>query len=337
MEPSWVSHNSHCANGQVLIEVICSGICGSQLLEIGGHKGNKDFLPHLLGHEGCGRVKAVGAGVSVQMIGRKVCLHWRKGSGPEATLPARYDIGQQRTVGGGHVTTLATHAVVSANRVTVVDEDVPDELCALLGCGLSTALGTVEQEAKLRFGESVLVVGCGGVGLNLIQASRLACAYPIFATDIHANKNDVVRKLGAHSFTVFGQDDILRSMSDYDIGMKGFDVIMDTTGSVDALERVLPLLSDSGRLIMIGQPKPGETFRMTNALHMFHGEMGKRIIATQGGGFRPSTDIARYTNLWRAGHLDLENIVSHRMSLADVNRGIDLVRAGQAGRVMIFP
>jgi len=327
------THDSPCANGQVLVEMLASGICGAQLKEISGEKGNANFLPHLVGHEGCGIVKKVGAGVSVQLVGKKICLHWRKGSGPESYLPARYETNDGRTIGGGHVTTLCESAVVSANRVTVVPDDTPDELCALLGCGLSTALGTIEQEAKVRFGESVLIVGCGGVGMNLIQASRLACAYPVVAMDIVDEKQEACVKLGATKYVNCKKESVRDAMNAF--GIRGFDVIVDTTGSVDALEETMQLLSDNGRYVCIGQTKPGQDFRVMNALQMFHGEQGRRIIWSQGGGFRPSVDIPRYLNLWRAGRLDIESIVSHRIGLSEINAGINLVRSGQAGRIIV--
>lgn len=314
-----------CASGQVRVEMLASGICGSQLAEIRGDKQNERFIPHAMGHEGCGIVREVGAGVSVQLRGKKVVLHWRKGDGPEAFLTSSYFTKEGKTAGCGHVVTLAESVVVSANRVTPVDDAVPPQLCALLGCGLSTALGTIEQEAKLRMGESILIIGCGGVGLNLIQAARLAQAYPIVACDISEDKKAAAMALGSHQF--FNRS--LASLSER------FDVIVDTSGSIQALESAIPLLSGRGRFIMVGHPKPGEAFKIQAASEMFYGE-GHMIKATQGGGFRPSLDIPRYVNLWRDGKLDIGSIVSHQMPLADVNRGIDLVRAGQAGRVMIF-
>jgi S-(hydroxymethyl)glutathione dehydrogenase/alcohol dehydrogenase len=315
------------------VDITMSGICGAQLKEIQGEKGNADFLPHLLGHEGCGIIRQVGPGVNVQMIGKKVCIHWRKGEGGEAIHPARYDLPNGTTVGGGHVTTLCEQAIVSANRVTVVPDDVPDELCALLGCGLSTALGTIEQEAKLRFGESILIVGCGGVGLNLIQAAKLACAYPIVGMDLSEEKRACVHVMGATDYVNCQREDATRAMRSW--GVKGFDVIVDTSGSVEALEATIPLLADGGRYVCLGQPKPDENMRVLSTVNMFHGEQGRRIIWSQGGGFQPSKMIPRYVNLWRAGLLNLKGIVSHHLPLAEVNRGIDLVRAGQAGRVMI--
>lgn len=314
----------HCGPSQVLVDITTSGICGSQLKEIAGEKGAEP--PHLLGHEGAGIIREVGPGVNTQLIGKKAVLHWRQGKGGESIYPARYDVGKSgRTVGGGHVTTLCEQAIVSANRVTVVPDDVPDELCALLGCGLSTALGTIEQEAKLRFGESILIVGCGGVGLNLIQAARLACAYPIVGMDV-VDKEAVCKSLGAH---VFWGRDVTRPVQ------PKFDVIVDTSGSLEAIEATMPLLADGGRYVCIGQTKPGEDMKIMSALNMFQGDQGRKVMWTQGGGFRPSEMIPRYVNLWRAGHLDLENIVSHRMGLSEINDGIELVRKGQAGRVMV--
>jgi S-(hydroxymethyl)glutathione dehydrogenase/alcohol dehydrogenase len=330
VEPIQQSYDNLCGNGQVLVEVIASGICGSQLQEIQGNKGNAAFLPHMMGHEGVGVVRKTGPGVSVQLEGKRVVMHWRKGAGPEAFQTARYQSGSL-TIGGGHVTTLCESAIVSANRLTVVPDDVPDELCALLGCGLSTALGTIEQEAQVKFGESVLIVGCGGVGLNLIQAARLACAFPVVAMDVIDEKQSVCKKLGANVFVnPKSGSEKLREAA----GKRGFDVIIDTSGSVEALEMTIPLLSDTGRYVMVGQPKPGQSFKVEGALHMFSGE-GKRIMATQGGRFMPSLDIPRYVNLWRSGLLNLDGVVSHRLSLDDINEGIELVVQGQAGRVMV--
>lgn len=313
-----------CRNNQVLVEVIASGICGSQLQEIAGHKG-AEFIPHLLGHEGVGIVKQIGPGASPDLLGKRVVMHWRPGKGNEARDVPKYRLPGGNLVGGGHVTTLAEAAVVSANRVTVVPDDVPDELCCLLGCGLSTALGTMEQEARLKFGESVLVVGCGGVGLNLIQAAKIGGAWPIVGMDITDTKSQTVCKLGAHRYI---------NCRNEPMPTERFDVIVDTTGSPEAIEATVPLLSGTGRYVLIGQTKPGQSFRVLNAVNRFHGD-GSRLIWTQGGGFRPGEMIPRYISLWRGGYLDLDSIVTHRMPLDEVNRGVELVRAGQAGRVLV--
>ncbi|MDE2071488.1 MAG: zinc-binding dehydrogenase, partial [Patescibacteria group bacterium] len=112
------------------------------------------------------------------------------------------------------------------------------------------------------------------------------------------------------------------------------DVIIECSGSKAAIEATLPLLSGTGRFVMVGQPKPGESVEITNANHLFGGE-GKHIMATQGGRFNPSCDIPRYVRLAKAGVLNIDGIITHHVKLEDVNEAIDAVRKGQASRVLI--
>ncbi|MDO8591213.1 MAG: zinc-binding dehydrogenase [bacterium] len=317
--------------GQVLVKVLVSGICGAQLQEIAGNKGNAKFLPHLLGHEGCGIVEDVGVGVSRVKKGDKVVMHWRKGEGIESDFPTYTFKG--KPMRSGKVTTLSEYSVVSENRVTPVPEDTPNELCALLGCGLSTALGTINDEANVKFGESVMIIGAGGLGLNLVRAATLASAYPIISVDIYDHKKDLALSLGAHLFVNSKTQNIADELHKK-FGIKEVDVIVETSGSKQALEDSIPLLSGIGRYIMVGQPKPGESIELKNANHLFGGE-GKMIKATQGGRFSPSRDIPRYVKLHRAGILKIENIITHRLKLDKVNEAIDLVRKGQASRILI--
>lgn len=308
-----------CQYGQVLVCVLVSGICGAQLQEIDGHKPSGP-MPHPLGHEGCGIVEDIGEGVKTVKHGDKVVLHWRKGDGLESDFPSFKCEGGLIT--GGKVTTFSEKTVISENRCTAVPMDTPDELCALMGCSLSTALGVIENEASVKFGERVLIIGCGGLGLNLILASKMAQASHIVATDIHEIKGAAAFNSGVHAFGFR-----------HAIGST-FDVIIDTTGDIQAIENALPLLAASGRFIMVGQPKPNAGFIVHNARHFFEGE-GKTIKATQGGCFNPSRDIPRYVAMWKAGILKTDAIVSHRVSLSNINEGIDLVRNGMAGRVMV--
>ena len=111
--------------GQVLIKIIVSGLCGAQLHEIRGHKGNAKFLPHLMGHEGCGIVESVGPGVTTVKVGDKVVMHWRPGTGIEAPFPSYVLDG--KSMSSGKVTTLSEYSIVSENRVTTVPDDTPPE------------------------------------------------------------------------------------------------------------------------------------------------------------------------------------------------------------------
>ncbi len=317
--------------GQVLVKVLVSGICGSQLQEIAGNKNNVAYMPHLLGHEGAGIVEKIGHGVTKVKVGDKVVMHWRQGEGIEADFPS-YTY-KDKIIKSGRVTTFSEYSIVSENRITTVPDDTPNELCALLGCGLSTALGTINDEASVRFGESVMIIGAGGLGLNLINAATLAGAYPIISVDIHDNKKTTTELLGASLFVNCEKDNIKDKIFDR-FGIKDIDVIIDTSGNKQSVEDTMPLLSGSGRYILIGQPKPGENFEIKNALHLFSGD-GKMIKATQGGKFSPSKDIPRYIKLHKAGILKIDDIITHRMKLDQINEAIDLVRSGQAGRILI--
>jgi len=301
--------------GQVYVRMLVSGICGAQLQEIRGDKGH--HFPRLMGHEGCGIVERIGPGVKTVKTGEKVVLHWRKGDGIESDSP-RYLMPDGKQITSGQVTTFSTHSIVSENRCTAVPDDAPNQLCALLGCGLSTALGTIEQEANLKMGESVLIIGCGGLGLNLIRAARLRRAGNITAVDTVREKELAAISVGATK---------LENQSG-----SNFDVVIDTSGDKNAIGWGASLLGPSGRLIMVGQPRGDVT--IPNAIRMFSGD-GQTIKATQGGGFRPHIDIPRYVNLWRSGQLDVGGIVTSVINLLNINDGIALVQDGAAGRVMI--
>lgn len=306
--------------GQVQVRMLTSGICGAQLQEIRGEKGGR--IPHLLGHEGCGMVEAIGVGVSRVAVGDKVVLHWRKAAGCESDFPRFIYAGREITA--GKVTTFSEQTIVSENRVTPIPHDTPRDLAALLGCGLSTALATVEHEADLKFGERVMVVGCGGLGINLIAAARLAQASIIFATDVHESKRKTARDMGCHFFnTKFIAE-----------AHAACDCIIDTVGNSASVSASFPHLAPSGRYILVGQPPPGEALTLPNARQLFNGD-GQTLRATQGGGFRPDIDIPRYIALWRTGRLKLAGIVSHRFPLEQINEAIELVKAGEASRVMI--
>ena len=125
--------------GQVLVRILVSGLCGAQLHEIRGHKGNAKFLPHLMGHEGCGIVESIGSGVTTVSPGDKVVMHWRPSTGIEAPFPEYILNGKK--ISSGKVTTLSEYSIVSENRLTVVPRESAVNFWALLGCGLCSAVG----------------------------------------------------------------------------------------------------------------------------------------------------------------------------------------------------
>lgn len=320
------------AFGQVLIKVLVSGICGAQLQEIAGHKGNARFVPHLMGHEGCGRVEAIGPGVTRVKPGDKVVMHWRKGEGIESDFPVYQFRGH--AMRSGKVTTFSEVSLVSENRLTPVPHELPDDFCALLGCGLSTALSVVAKDARLQPGESVMVIGLGGVGACILKAARLFHASPLIGVDVAENKKEMLALLGGDLFLHAGHDHFSERLAV--LGLRsGVDVILDTSGNAEAIARSLPLLAPDGRFIMIGQPKPGETVSLLDAHHLFNGETGKTLRATQGGLFMPSRDIPRFVRLFQSGRLDIHHLITRRIRLAEINHAIAAMRQGKENRIVI--
>jgi S-(hydroxymethyl)glutathione dehydrogenase / alcohol dehydrogenase len=310
--------------GQVTVRVLVSGLCGSQLQEVYGYKGNGKFLPHMLGHEGCGIVEEVGAGVTTVKPGDKVVMHWRVGSGIESSFPeyVLHGNGEHVRFQSGKVTTLAEKVNVSENRLTVVPAALDPEVAALLGCGLTTALGVINNEVDLKYGESVAVIGCGGVGLNLIMASVLFGAGRTIGVDNNPAKRELAAHLGGGFYSHLPDD-------------QQFDIIIDTTGNVLRISDAITHLAGGGRLVLVGQPKPGMSIEIPNAVSLFDGT-GKTIKATQGGKTNPALDIPRYANMYLTGlYGSTDGIVTHRFRLDDIDLAFDMLEHGDAGRIMI--
>jgi len=184
-------------------------------------------------------------------------------------------------------------------------------------------MGIIDNEVDLKFGESVAVVGCGGVGLNLIQSASLKSACPIYAVDSNASKKDLCLIAGASFFT--------NSINNIDGNV---DVIIDTTGIPDVISQSISKLSGKGRMILVGQPAPGKMVEVMNAVNLFNG-MGQSIKATQGGKTNPEEDIPRYVKMHQQGILDIKQFVTHRFKLEQINEAFDLLKSGNAGRIII--
>lgn len=176
--------------GQVLVKVLMAGICGSQLQEIDGIKGDPAHLPHLLGHEGCGIVEATGPEVTHVWNGAKVAMHWRKGVGMDVAG------GVYGNIKSGPITTFSNYSIVSENRLTTIDHDVPTDFATLLGCALSTAIAVVENEARPKNKDVVCVRGCGGLGLAIIFALKALKIVRAIGIDVCKDKKRLVESLG---------------------------------------------------------------------------------------------------------------------------------------------
>ena len=315
--------------GQVLVELKTSGICGSQLGEIDGVKGPDRFLPHLMGHEGFGVVLEIGPGVWSVKPGDSIVLHWRPGAGIQADPPKYRWRGQ--TLNAGWVTTFNRHAVVSENRCTTVPAATDPEAAALFGCAITTGFGVVENNARLRMGESVVVFGAGGIGLNIIQAAALISASPIIAVDLHDSRLDLAQQLGATHTINSAKGDaaemIKQALCDQDL-----DVFIDNTGVPSVIEMGYQLSQREGRVILVGVPRKGHNLNVYSLpLHF-----GKVLSGSQGGECQPEHDIPRYLRLLERGNMNLDRFVSARFPLEEINTAISTMRDGAtAGRVML--
>jgi len=315
--------------GQVLVQVHRSGICGAQLGEIAGIKGEDKYLPHLLGHEGGGAVVDIGPGVTHVKKGDHVVMHWRKGVGIESRFPKyRRDRG---VVGAGWITTFNEYAVVSENRLTPIQNDIPFEIAALMGCAVTTAFGLINNEAQVKIGQSIAVIGCGGVGLNIVQGAAMVSANPIIAIDIYDRKLKMAMGFGATHLINSTKADIKDEIHKI-VGPKGVDVFIECTGKVELIEKAYELTAPKGRTIMVGQPRHDQNLTIHSMLKHFS---GKVLTDSAGGQTNPTEDIPRYLNLYRRGTLKLDNLVTHRYSLAEINTALDIIRHGDAGRCML--
>ena len=302
--------------GQVLVKVHISGICGSQIGEIKGVKGPDKFLPHLMGHEGCATVLEIGPGVKNVKKDDLVVLHWKKGTGIESNTP-KY-IWKGKLVNAGWVTTFNTHAIVSENRCTSIPKNTDKEIAALFGCAISTGFGVIEKNANVQIGQSVVVFGSGGIGLNIIQAAHLRSAWPIIAVDLFENRLSLAKKLGATHLINSSKEDFKNQIKNI-CGSKGIDVFIDNTGIPEIIELGYELTHSEGKIILVGVPKVGQNINIFSLpLHF-----GKVIVGSHGGESEPHKDINRYLNLIQNKKISLKEIISEKYQLEDINIAIN--------------
>jgi S-(hydroxymethyl)glutathione dehydrogenase/alcohol dehydrogenase len=315
--------------GQVLVKVHYSGICGAQINEIDGAKGPDKFLPHLLGHEGSATVLEVGEGVRTVKPGDKVVMHWRQSNGIQSPTPTYFWDG--RKVNAGWVTTFNDYAIVSENRVTPIPDNFDLKLAPLFGCAVTTAFGVINNNAAVKVGQSVVVFGVGGVGLNTVQAAAMVSANPVIAVDIVDSKIEMAKRFGAthalNSRKIADIDDQIRTI----VGAGGADVVVDTTGNPRVIEQAYGLTHADGKTILVGVPRKGENVSIyTLPLHF------KKVLrGSHGGDAEPHLEIPRYSRLVQNGKLKLDGLITHEFKLTQINEAIDVVRGGEAGRVIV--
>lgn len=308
--------------GHVLVQMKASRICGSQLGEIEGVKGPDKYLPHLLGHEGGGIVLEVGPEVSHVKPGDHVVLHWRPGAGIQAR-PVQYKLGA-KTINAGNITTFQNLTVVSENRLTRVPADTDPEVSSLLADTLTTGFGAITRDAQVTLGESVVVIGVGGIGLGAILGAKLAGAHPIIAADIQDHKLAKAREYGA-THTINTRSENLAESVQHILGGPA-DAVFDGTGNAAVIDQAWKITSAKGRLILIGVMRHDQQFSL-NTLPLHY---GKSLTGSEGGSSLPSQDIPRYLRMIRDGRFDPRGMISHRCALTDINAAIATMRSGES-------
>jgi S-(hydroxymethyl)glutathione dehydrogenase/alcohol dehydrogenase len=311
-----------------LVKLSYSGICGKQIEEIDGTGGLDPWLPHLLGHEGSGEVIDVGPAVIKVNKGDTVVLHWMKGSGIHSATPLYFRKGSR--INAGWVTTFNEFAVVSENRVTPIPKDSDLLVSALLGCAATTGVGVVVNEAQVQPYDTVVVYGCGGIGLCVVQAARLRYPRKIIAVDINKDSLVLASQFGATDLINASEENVVERVRKLTSGYGATKVII-ATGNPEAIELAVETAGIPAQVFSVGVPPKGSKVKL-DAYAIMH----KRCISgTLGGGIWPDRDIPIYLSMHEKGQLHLDKVVSRIVPFAEINEVIKQKRAAVAGRCLI--
>lgn len=329
-------------DGELLVRIEAAGLCHSDLSVVDGNRVRP--VPMLLGHEAAGIVEGVGADVADVAVGQRVvmtflprCGHC-SGCATDGLAPCEPGSaangagtllsGDVRLTRAGEpvlhhlgVSAFATHAVVDRRSVVPVDADVPPVVASLLGCAVLTGGGAVLNAGRPRPGQTVAVVGAGGVGMAAILTALAHDDVRVVAIDRLPEKLSLATQLGAHA-----------AMTPDDAGDLRADVVIEAVGHAAALETALAVTAPGGRTVTVGLPHPDARITLSPLALV---AQGRSLIGSYLGSAVPARDIPRFVEMWRAGRLPVESLVSARIALDDVNDGMDQLADGHAVRQII--
>jgi S-(hydroxymethyl)mycothiol dehydrogenase len=313
--------------GEIVVRIEASGVCHTDLHVM--RTGWAHPMPALLGHEGAGVVEKTGDGVEHVRPGDHVVLGWRSPCGrcrwcrrgashlcrtpPAPTGRARLSDGRELTR-VLRLGTLATRTLAHASAAVPVD--LPAEQACLIGCAVATGVCSVLKTAQVWEGARVAVIGCGAVGLSVVQGARVAGAAEIYAVDLDERKLDAARRFGA---THTGPGDRL-------------DFVFDVVGRPETVAQAVGMLGHAGTLVYIGLPQPRAeaTLRLENLF-----DRRLRILVSHGGDHVPVDDFPLLARLARAGKLDLEGMITKRIRLDDVEGAFEDMERGETIRSVV--
>ena len=336
---------------EVLVAIKAVGLCHSDLSVINGDRPRP--LPMALGHEAAGVVEALGEGVTDLAVGDHVvmvfmpsCGHCTPCAGGRPALcePGAVANGRGELLGGGkrlhgadgtlnhHLgcSAFAERAVVSRRSLVRVDPDLPFAEAALFGCAVLTGVGAVVNTAGVRAGQSVAVVGLGGVGLASVLGALASGASPVIAVDLSEDKLALARSLGpVHTVNAADPDavDQVRALTN-----GGADFVFEMAGSVRALESAWKMTRRGGTTVTAGLPPP-EAALAVNVVNLVAEE--RTLKGSYIGTCVPSRDLPRYVALYRAGRLPVDRLMSGSIALDDINEGFDRLAAGEVVRLVV--
>ncbi|MEU4811240.1 zinc-binding dehydrogenase [Nocardia fluminea] len=330
--------------GELLVRIEAAGLCHSDLSVVDGNRVRP--VPMLLGHEAAGIVESVGAGVTDVAPGQRVVMTFLPRCGDCAGCasngrtpcgPGSVANNAGELLGGGRrltrdgevvqhhlgVSGFATHAVVDRRSVVPVDDDVPPEVAAVLGCAVLTGGGALLNAAKPGAGDRIMVVGLGGVGMAAVLVAVSLGLGEVIAVDTVPEKLSLAREFGATVACTPGE-----------VAEQGVqaDVVIEAAGNVRAFETAVTATAPGGVTVTVGLPAPTATATISPLALV---AQGRTIIGSYLGSAVPDRDIPEYVRRWRAGKLPLERLVSARIGLDQVNQAMDDLAAGAALRQVI--
>ncbi len=334
--------------------IAAAGVCHSDL-----HVRRGDWAvpaPLVMGHEGAGVVMETGAGVSELAEGDHVVLSWIAPCGQcrycLAGRPARCKVAATVVAPGGvlmdgtsrlslrgtriahylGVSSFAERAVVPASGAIKIRDDAPLDLVALVGCAVATGVGAVQNTAAVERGATVAVIGCGGVGLSVVQGARLAGASRIVAIDVRPEKAALAGRLGATDQVDASADDPVTAVRD--LVPDGVDYAFDAIGLTSTTAQALAMLGLGGAAVLVGLPPDGATVSFEP---LALAEADQRILGSNYGSVRPAVDIPALVDRFMDGDLALRELVSARLPLESASAALDDLESGRVLRTLLIP
>lgn len=338
-------------HGEVHVRMAATGICHSCLHVLDGSVAGAP-MPIVLGDEGAGVVAAIGPGVTSVEPGDHVIISWAPACGlcrycaagrpaicanqppfgfqADGTTRMHLDGADGADVHGYGPATYAPEIVIPESCAIRIRADMPLDRAALIGCSVTTGIGAVTNTAKVPVGASIAIFGCGGIGLNAVQGAALSNAYPIIAVDVADNKLDYAEIMGAtHRLRADAPDvaDRIRALTG-----DGVEYAIVAVGSNPALEAAWDALAPGGTLVMLGVMSDGDVLGLApNKL------IGKevRIIGSRYGSARPQIDFGVYVDLYMAGRLKIDELITRRYGLPEINEAHRALAAGEVARSIV--